>query len=388
LPKGPLVLVGGSIAANYLNGGIAWERLSWTLGLKRLGFDVFVVDQLDRGRCVSPDGTEPSYENCLNRGYFERIATQFGLTDSSVLLGDGGEVLHGPNYGELLELAEAAEMLVNVAGNVTLAELKRHVRLKVYVDVDPGLTQIKLASGDPAPRIQGHDLHFTIGENIGTPACRLPTSGLTWRHTRQPVLLDEWPVSQEGTPDRFTTIASWRGVGPHGHIGGFGQKADEFAKVIELPQRAQQTFELALKMKSADEQDRAMLERHGWRVIDPRTVTSTPDSFRRYVQTSGGEFSVAKGAYADTWSGWFSDRTTRYLASGKPALVQDTGFGRSIPVGEGLLAFRTLDEAVRGADLIADDYDRHCLAARRIAEEWFDSDTVLARFVEDVQAAR
>jgi hypothetical protein len=387
-----IVLVGGSIAANYLNGGIAWERLSWALGLRKLGFDVFVVDQLDLGRCVFSDGIERRYENCLNRAYFEQITKQFGLADSAVLVGEQGEVLYGPSFGELLELAEAATMLVNVAGNLRLEEVKRHARLKVYVDVDPGLTQLWLESGDRAPRIEGHDLYFTIGENVGTPGCNLPTTGLNWRHTRQPVLLDEWPVSKAGSLDRFTTVATWRGAGPHGHIEHLGfkfeKKADEFAKVIDLPRRAQQTFELALRMRSSDEPDRAMLERYGWRVIDPTTVASNPDSFRRYVQTSGAEFSVAKGAYAETWSGWFSDRTTRYLASGKPALVQDTGFGRSIPVGEGLVAFRTLDEAVQGAERIAADYVGHCQAARGIAEQWFDSDKVLARFVEEVGAAR
>jgi hypothetical protein len=385
----PLVLVGGGIAANYPNGGIAWERLSWILGLKRLGFAVFVVDQLDHWRCVCPEGVEPGYENCLNRDYFERIIKRFGLADSAVLLGDAGEVLYGPSYPAVLEIAGAAEMLVNIAGDLRLDDLKRRVRMRVYVDVDPGLTQLSLAECPTNPRVAGHDLHFTIGENIGTSASPLPTSGLTWRHTRQPVLLDEWPVSTQGRPDRFTTVAAWRGVGPHPRLSTveFGKKADELAKVIQLPRHASQVFELALKMRSADEPDRAMLEEHGWRVIDARTVSADPDSFRQYVQSSGAEFSVAKGAYADTWSGWFSDRTTRYLASGKPVLIQDTGFGRTIPTGEGLLTFRTLDEAVRGAARIEADYEHHCLAARRIAEDWFDSDKVLSRFIEDVQAA-
>jgi hypothetical protein len=389
LNKAPLILVAGSIAANYLNGGIAWERLSWALGLKKLGFEIFVVDQLDRGRCVFPEGVEPAYENCLNRDYFRRIIGRFGLADSTVLLGDGGEVIHGPGYSDLLERAEAAEMLVNVAGNLRLADLKQRVRVRVYVDVDPGLTQLSLAAEPLNPRVVGHDLYFTIGENIGTSACQLPTAGLTWRHTRQPVLLDEWPVSKQGRSDRFTTVAVWRGVGPHGDLANvrLGKKADEFAKVIQLPRRASQMFELALKMRSGDEPDRAMLERHGWRVIDAGSVSADPDSFRRYVQTSGAEFSVAKGAYAETWSGWFSDRTTRYLASGKPVLIQDTGFGRSIPTGNGLLTFRTLDEAVQGAARIEAEYEHHCLAARRIAEDWFDADKVLSRFIQDVRAA-
>lgn len=386
-----LLLVGGSIASNYANGGIAWERLSWALGLRSLGFDVFVVDQLDRGRCIYPAGAEPAYENCLNRGYFEKIVRQYGLADSAVLIGEGGEILYGPTFPELLELADAAEALVNVAGTVRIEEVKRRPRLRVYLDADPGLTQLWLASGHPAPRIVNHDVYFTIGENIGTPASPLPTGGICWRHTRQPVLLDEWPVSAEGDPTRFTSVAKWRGPGPHGRLDSIGldigDKADELAKVIELPERVPQTFEIALNIDQSEREDRARLERYGWRLVDPAAVASDPESFRRYVQTSGAEFSVAKGAYAATASGWFSDRTTRYLASGKPALVQDTGFGRIIPTGEGLLAFRTLAEAVDGVERIHSDYAGHCTAARGIAEEFFDSRTVLARFAEELAVA-
>jgi hypothetical protein len=386
---GSLLLLGGSIASNYLSGGMAWERLSWALGLRGLGFEIVVVDQLDRARCLYPPGVEASYENSLNRQYFEDVVQQFGLASSAMLVGETGEVLYGPTFDELLELADAAEAFINVAGNVRLDELKQRSRLCVYVDVDPGFTQLWLASGEPAPRIAGHDLHFTIGENVGTTASRLPSGGVRWRHARQPVLLDEWPVSTEGDPERFTTVARWRGAGPHGRMDSlgfhFGEKADEFAKVIELPQRVPQTFELALSIDLSDKEDRALLDRHGWRLVDP-AVVSDPDSFRSYVQTSGAEFSVAKGIYAATWSGWFSDRTTRYLASGKPALVQDTGFSRTIPTGEGLLAFQTLGEAVDGAERIGRDYDAHCEAARRIAEQFFDSRTTLARFVEEMRS--
>lgn len=381
-----LLLVAGSIASNYRNGGIAWERLSWALGLRRLGFDVVAVDQLDLARCVYDNGGGHGYEHCLNRAWFESVVGRFGLAGSSALIGDGGEHLAGRTLEELLELAGEAELLVNVAGNLRLDPLKRRARRTVYVDVDPGFTQLWLASGRPAPRLEGHDVHFTIGENVGTPGCLLPTSGIRWHHTRQPVLLDEWPYAVDDVPPRFTTVARWRGSGPHGRLEQIGleleHKAEEFAKVIELPSRVPQLCEIALDTRSDDDPG-GLLEGHGWQVVDAATVSSDPDSFRRYVQASWAEFSVAKGAYVETGSGWFSDRTTRYLASGRPALVQDTGFGRTLPVGEGLLGFRTLDDAVSGAFSIASDYERHRAAARRIAEEYFDSGRVLARFLED-----
>jgi len=386
------LLVGGSIAANYLNGGIAWERLSWVLGLRALGFDVLLLDQLDRTRCVYPTGVERNSEDALNRQFFEAIVRQFGLGSSAALVDDAGRTLYGPAESELLELAEAADALINVAGNVRLEKVKQRSRLNVYVDVDPGFTQLWLDSGKRAPRIADHDLYFTIGENIGTPRCSLPSGGVTWLHTRQPVLIDEWrPAFDEGDPWRFTSVLRWRGAGPHGRLEAlgleFGEKADEFAKLIELPQNATPVFELALDIDSTDTEARLQLERHGWRLVDPRTVAHDPDSFRRYVQTSGAEFCVAKPVYVDTNSGWFSDRTTRYLASGKPALVQDTGFGDVIETGEGLIAFRTLGDALDGVGRIQRDYAGHCRAARHVAEQYFDSNLVLARFVDDVMAA-
>lgn len=382
------VVVGGSIASNYRNGGIAWERLSWALGLRRLGVEVLVLDQLDRSRCIHPDGVQASYDSCLNRAYFERVVEQFGLAGSSALVGDGGEILYGPSHAELLERVEAADMLVNVAGNVRLDEIKRRVRLRVLVDVDPGLTQLRLTSGESSARLSGHDLHFTIGENVGTAASSLPTGGMRWLHTRQPVLLDDWPVTAAARCDRFTTVATLRGVGPYGSVDGFPQKADELAKIIELPRATPAVFELALRVRPSEDRDRDRLTRCGWRIVDAAAVASDPDSFRSYVQASGAELSVAKGAYAQTASGWFSDRTTRYLASGKPAVVQDTGFTRSIPVGEGLFAFTTLDEAAEATRQVVREYARHSVAARDLAERFFGSDAVLERFLDDVDATR
>ncbi|MGH7587201.1 MAG: glycosyltransferase, partial [Gemmatimonadota bacterium] len=65
----------------------------------------------------------------------------------------------------------------------------------------------------------------------------------------------------------------------------------------------------------------------------------------------------------------------------------DTGFSRLLPSGEGVVGFRTFDEAVAGARSIDSDYERHSRAARLIAEECFDSDKVLGRFLEAVDVA-
>ena len=157
----------------------------------------------------------------------------------------------------------------------------------------------------------------------------------------------------------------------------------EFRKFLDLPRLAPGTFEIALDIHPGDSADRERLFDHGWQLVDPRAASGDPHAFRRYVQSSGAEFSVAQGVYVDTHSGWFSDRTVRYLASGRPVLVQDTGFGRTLPVGRGLVPFSTPEDAVAGAASIVRDYSAHAAAARNVAEHYFAAGTVLARFTED-----
>ena len=381
-----MIVVSGAIANKYRNGGATWTRLSWILGFKQLGFEVYFVEQISRDTCVDVTGAVTEFENCVNLAYFKQIVGQFGLSGSAALIYENGEQIDGMRYAELLDMAEAADLLVNITGHLTLAPLIRRLRCKAYIDLDPGFTQFWHASGHAGPRLHGHDFYFTVGENIGTPVCPIPTGDIHWRSTRQPVVLEHWPVVGAENRNQFTTVASWRG--PYGPVeyGGktFGLKVHEFRKFIELPSGAPQIFELALDIHPADEKDLSLLRRHGWHIVDPTVVARDPVEFRRYVQKSGAEFSAAQGMYVDTESGWFSDRTVRYLASGKPALVQDTGFSRNYPVGEGLVAFRTSDQALAGAERIACDYDRHSRAARSLAEAYFDSDKVLGQLLEEV----
>jgi hypothetical protein len=379
------LVVSGAIANRPLNAGGVWVRLSWILGLRRLGFDVWFVEQIDEATCVDAAGAPATFAESENRRYFEQVVERFGLEGRASLLYEGGRESAGVPLQELLPVAQEARLLVNISGHLDLEPLISRLRRKAYVDLDPGFTQFWHADGTGGSRLEGHDVHFTVGENIGRPGCTIPTCGLDWKAVRAPVVLQEWPVADAGDTDRFTTIGAWRGpFGPvhfNGHT--YSLKVHEFRKVIELPRRSPQRFELALDIHPGDERDRKALVTNGWRLVDPRATVPGPLEFREYVQRSGAEFSVAQGIYVETNSGWFSDRTARYLASGRPVLVQDTGFSANLPVGEGLLAFTELEEAVEGAQRIAGDYEGHRSAARAVAEAHFDSDTVLSRFLEE-----
>ena len=276
------LIVGATVASFPGNGGIAWERLSWVLGFRRLGHDVIWVDQLGRNHCMHPVGSVgEGYDGCINISWFESIVERFGLAGSVSLIGDDGESLSGLSFEHALEMAGDAELLVNPGGDLRHAAFKQRARRAVYIDVDPGFTQLWLASGRPVPRVEGHDVHFTIGENVGTSASDLPTAGIEWRHTRQPVVLDDWPFAHEVAEPRFTTVGRWRGVGPHGPLDDieqpFTSKGDELMRVLDVPERTGIAFELVLETRGDDE-PRALLERHGWRVVDPATVAADPDS--------------------------------------------------------------------------------------------------------------
>jgi hypothetical protein len=384
----PTVVVAGAVANKQLNGGETWIFLSWLQGLARLGCRVYFVEQIEPAACVDEHDQPAPFEQSVNRAYFDHVMRQFGFADSASLVLGGGEATSGLSFPEVLEVAEAADLLVNHGGHLQAPELVRRFRCKAYVDQDPGFTQFWHAEGNLGARLDGHDTYFTVGENIGRPECSVPTVGIDWHPLPQPIVLDEWPASPS-TSDRFTTVGAWRGAfGPVVHEGRtYGLKVHEFRKVIELPRRVPEAqFEIALEIHPGDSKDRDALVANGWHLTDPRQEVPGPLEFRRYVQRSGAEFSVAQGVYVDTRSGWFSDRTARYLASGRPALVQETGFSRNYPAGEGLVPFRMLDEAIGGARRIREEYEAHCAAARALAEDRFDSDKVLGRFLEEALA--
>ena len=373
------VFVSGAVASKHRQGGSIWVRTSWAEALRDAGLDVVFVEQIDERDCVDAAGAPARFEDSANAAAFTAAMQEFALTGALVCPAAGGARMVGLGRDELFARADDAALLVNLGGHLRWEPLLRRLRTRAFVDLDPGFTQIWHAEGRDVG-LAAHDLHFTVGLNVGTPGCALPTGGLRWRAIRQPVALARWAVGPGDALGRFTTVASWRGAyGPASWAGrGYGVKAHEFRRFLAVSDAVRDArFEVALDIHPGDRADMERLRAHGWRLSDPGALAATSD-FRRYVQTSGAEFSPAQNIYVDTHSGWFSDRTVRYLACGRPALVQDTGFSEHLPTGEGLLAFSTLDEAVAGARELLADYPRHRAAARRIAAEHFAGSRAIA----------
>jgi hypothetical protein len=370
----PRITIAGAVAQKAGAAGHTWQFLQYLLGFKRLGYDVLLVDRL-------ADCDEATTARAV--AYVKAVMEEHGLGDAwSVDVGDGTHA--GVSRARALSHVAGSDLLINVMGFATDDELLAAAPRRVFLDTDPGFAQMwdELGWSD---LLSGSDTHVTIGERIGRDDCSIPTCGLPWVTTCQPVVLDQWP-RQTAPPSRpFTSVATWRGAYDAIDLKGrrYGLRAHEFRRLARLPACARGEFQLALSIDAeADAADVDLLQGAGWLLVAPDVVSSTPGAYKRFVRESLAEFMVAKGMYVSTRGGWFSERSTCYLASGRPVLAQDTGLADLYPLGEGLLSYSTLEEAAAGADEITAHYDRHCRSARELAEEYFDSDKVLSRLLE------
>jgi hypothetical protein len=255
------------------------------------------------------------------------------------------------------------------------------MRRRIYLDMDPGYSQIWQEQYGFDMNLSDHDVYVTVGLNLGKPDCPLPTCGIDWQSTLPPVVITEWSTVQP--PGKgYSTVADWRGFSPV-EWGGiwYNQKADEFKRIIDLPHRLAVPLELCLFIHP-NETDRIELERHGWQLVSPRVHAATPDTYRDYIFASRGEFTAVKHGYAAGRTGWFSDRSACYLAAGRPVIMQDTGIGAHVPTGTGVLTFTDIDSAAEAINYVESDYSRHAAAAAAFAREFLDSDLVLSRLLQ------
>jgi hypothetical protein len=377
------VIVAGALAQRPQIGGHAWVFLQYLLGFRRLGWDVLFVDRIEPEMCVDDAGLPTSFEASANLRYLERVMDGFGLGGCWALLYDGGRQVAGLAHDEIVERARRSSLLLNVMGYLDDEEILAATPLRVLLDIDPGFGQMWQELGLHA-LFRDHDRYVTIGERIGAPDCTIPTCGIEWVTTKPPVELREWPVTLGRDGERFTSVVTWRDAFGPLEYGGrtYGLRVHEFRRFLELPSLTSAAFEVALDIDDADDRDIRRLQDHGWVLADPRAAAGDPWRYRTYVQGSSAELMIAKNMYVDTRSGWFSDRSCCYLATGKPVLAQDTGLEDLLPCGEGLVTFSTLEEAVAGVQEIMGNYARHSAAAREIAVEYLAADRVLPRLLE------
>lgn len=358
--------------------GWMWVPMQYVLGFRKLGLDAYWIDRVPR---VDPRKQPHSIDYLMQR--FRTAMERFGLQEGYCVRYDDGTRYFGLDREEYRDLVSEAKLLVNLGGHLPPGSRLTSVPRRVYLDVDPGFTQIWATQTDIG--LTRHNFFVTIGQKVGSPEFEIPTNGVDWRPILPPVHMESWPANIDDACTRFGTLADWRGSQDAIFEGDFyGSKRAEFIRFLHVPMKSGQRIELALCIGQHDHEDMGLLDGHGWRVRDPYEYAGDLQAYREFIRYSRAEFSVAKSGYVKAHSGWVSDRTACYLAAGKPALVQATGFEESITTGSGLLAFRDVDEAVDGIRTINDDYLAHCKAARRMAEEHFDSDRVLGDLLDHV----
>lgn len=367
-------------------GGMAWHHLQYVLGLSHLGHDVyFLEDSDDYPSCYDPQrhvtDTDPSYGLRFAERAFDRI----GMAGRWAYYDAPEQRWLGPCAEQTASLCETAELLINVSGINPLRPWFIQIPHRVLVDTDPVFTQIRhLADSKARVQANRHTCFFSFGENVSGVDGQIPDDGFAWRATRQPIVLEAWPRTLPVPQGSYTTVMQWDSYKSIFYKDRqFGMKSASFKSFLDLPGKTPVTLELALGNKHAP---RRQLQAEGWEIRNPLEVSSSLDTYQRYLQGSKAEFSVAKQGYVVSRSGWFSERSACYLATGRPVIVQDTGFTDNIETGRGLFAFKSQNQVITAIEEVEANYSDHCVAARELAQQYFDARKVLTRLIEMVFA--
>jgi hypothetical protein len=381
------VVVTGLIGT-YPLGGVAWDYLQFVKGFAALGCEVTYLE--DTGHwAYDPARATFTDDGASNARHLHGVMSRVPGMVGSFAFRDARGTLYGLSEEEIERRCRSADLFLNVSDCCWLREAYRGARVTACYDSDPLYTQAAWLAADAGDRSSGreagwyriYDVFFTMGENMGDPACRVPNCGLEWKTTRQPITLEDWPARSGPAHGRFTTVMSWKTKPAPPVLGGrvYGGKDVELLRFLDLPNRVRVPLEIAVSGPAP----RDVLAAAGWRIVEAAERSTTMERYRDYIASSRGEWSVAKEAYVASESGWFSCRSACYLATGKPVVVEDTGFSRIYPTGEGLLAFRTLEQAAAALEAVDVDYPRHCEAARALAERFFRAETVLEKLLHD-----
>jgi hypothetical protein len=363
-----------------LGGNLSWV-LQWLVGFRNLGHEIWFVEKSSYpDSCFNP-GTGVMSDDCSSGVHAVRcLLEQFDLQDRFCFV-DAAEGYHGLSQAEVRAVFESADVFIDMGTHGAWLAEAESAALRVLIELEPGYTQIKfehrLAAGEQLPQ---YDYYYTNGFNIGTPESTAPTAGLNWRSVVNPVVPRLFPTLPAPANAPFTTVMNWQAhqtVEFNGYR--YGQKDVEFEKFIDLPGMVDTPVEIAVSGKNVPT---GRLQASGWRLRDAHRVTRSVRSYIDYIVSSCAEFGVCKNVFVATHSGWFSDRSAHYLACGRPVVIQDTGFGKYLPCGEGLFAVRTVEEAAAAVEEITCNYDFHSRRAREIAIEHLDAEKILGGFLD------
>ncbi|MCC6679835.1 MAG: glycosyltransferase [Phycisphaeraceae bacterium] len=366
-------------------GGMAWHYLQYALGLRQLGHDVFFFEDSDlhEACCYDPSRHAVDEDPTFGLAFSDKLFREVGLEHRWAYFDGHRNRWHGPRAHDAVDIARFADVLINISGSNPIRSWHERVPVRAFIDTDPVFEQIRqLTVPDRLQRAQQHTHLFTFGLCIPAGTAQTPNDGHAWLPTRQPICLEYWP-SQPPKPDaHYTTVMQWVSYKPRQYQGRhYGQKSDSFEPYFDLPRRSGADLELAVGSVVTPRQ---RLLQQGWHIADPLAVTRDVWTYRSYIQESKGVFAVAKHGFVQGRCGWFSERSATYLASGRPVITQDTGFSDHLPTGVGLLAFNDPDEAVEALRRVNADYPAHCRAARRVAEDHFESSAVLTDLLEQL----
>jgi hypothetical protein len=373
----------GSYMVRYPLGGMMSWVLQYLAGFGRLGHDVYFVEKSGyRNSCYDVDRDVMTDDCSYGAAVVSELLGRFGLGDRWCYVDADGRY-HGLSRGRIQSVFDSAELFVDMGTHGAWLDEAGRTGLRVLIDGEPGFTQMKmenrLAAGEPLPE---YDFYYTTGRSIGTDRSVAPTAGRGWRPIFHPVDVDVFRCVPAREDAPFTTVMNWQSYEPVRYRGDvYGHKDVEFAKFVDLPALTGEPLEIAVSGRKVPARE---LTGAGWRIRDAHEVTRSFDAFAEYVRASKGEFSVCKSGYVRHRTAWFSDRGAAYLASGRPVIQQDTGFGAHLPCGLGLFAAGTPEEAAEAIGVVSGDYPRHAAAARQIAEDYLDARKVLADFLQDL----
>jgi hypothetical protein len=382
----PLRIVVAGYAVGFPMGGQIWFMLHYVLGLARMGHEVlFLEDTSDWSYPFDPDHGYNEIDSSFGRRVLDNMFGRFGLKGRWAYNSVFEKRLYGMSQEELDDFCAKADLWLNISGVNPLRDNYMRCRVKAVIDTDPVFTQVKI-DRDPATQAyyKAHDVCFTYGRNLVAGTSGVPLSGIDWKATGPPILLEEWmPLASPGSG--YTTIGSWDAKGRDVVIDGkpfTWRKSVKYEAIIDMPKRLPG---IAMELTcSGMGEDGPRFARHGWIVRDALLLSRDSWDYRDYIRSSRAEFTVAKDQNVKLKSGWFSDRSACYLAAGRPVITENTGFDAYLPTGEGLFAFETLDEAIHSIQSIESDLERHRRMARRIAEEHFEARKVLGDLLREL----